>query len=94
MRIFKDIKLMSIDAMKKEARNIFTAYPNQKSMPSDLFIRINILMTEIKRKEAFDLFEKEKLEKAEYEAKLLEKNITGLRDKFNSDVEINKLKNN
>lgn len=94
MRIFKEIKLMSVDAMKKEARNIFTAYPNQKSMPNDLYIRLGILMNEIKRKEAFELSEKEKLEKLEYEDKLLQNKITGLRDKFNTDIEINKLKNN
>lgn len=90
---FKDIKLMCVAEMKKEASSILKSYPNNKNIPSDLYIRLNLLITEMKKQEAFELSEKEKSEKGEYEEKLARQRIIAFRQRFNIS-ELNKPKNN
>lgn len=75
-KIFMQVELMSISEVRAEATNICKAYPSTKSMPTELFIRINLLLKEIKRKESYELMEKRKNEAIEFERKIKEEKAT------------------
>ena len=37
---FRDVNLMDVNSIKKEARAIFKKHPNQKTMPTDLHLEL------------------------------------------------------
>ena len=82
MNKFKDIGLMTTQAMKKEYADIFRQYGKIISMPSDAISRLNILMSEIKRKE---LIEQQEALKTAHEKATAERELTA-REEFKEEI--------